>query len=125
KKIFDAFGKSGRSIAVRQVHPLHPQEGLGHIGGLLFRSIDNHRDYEPRALRHVVRAIGSKPPFAPEVAFRAALRLRRYDRNKERTVVNALSDLLVPHIPTTQLSLIKPDFNPRGAQRLADSMSRR
>jgi hypothetical protein len=51
-------------------------------------------------------------------------RVGRNDGNEERAVVDLAPDLLIPHIPAPQLTLVEEDFNAGRTQRLANLLRR-
>jgi hypothetical protein len=71
-----------------------------------------------------VRPVNRELPFEAEVPLDAIVRVLREHRDKQDTRLDLLADRLVPDIPAPERTLIKPDFDSRRAQCLANPLSR-
>jgi len=63
----------------------------------------------------VVGTFDGELPLVPEVALEPLLRMPGDDRNEQRTVEDLAADLLVPHVPATQLALVEKYVDGGGA----------
>ena len=71
-----------------------------------------------------VRALIGEPPLQSEIAFQARLGALGDDRHEQSAVLDLLSNLLIPGIPSPQLALIEPNLDAGGAQSVADAARR-
>ena len=88
------------------------------------RSVNRDRKQEGFLFRHVVRAIDRKLPLAAEIPFKPGLGMAGDEGNEQRTMTDLITDQMIPGVPAAQLTLIEPNFDAGGAQRLANPSSR-
>ena len=70
---------------------------------------------------HVAGSICRQRPLPSEVTFVAVFRIGRDNGYEETAVVDLFADLVIPGIPTPQLTLVEPDFHSTRAKSLRDS----
>jgi hypothetical protein len=99
-------------------------KGFRHIRFRIPRVVNGHRYQKRSAVGSIMGAIDAEFPLTPEISFLASLRGRRDDGNEERAIVDLPADLPVPGISAPQLTLIEPDLDPAGAQRIANAPGR-
>src|SRR5215469_7722714 len=97
---------------------------LRHVSTRARRRIQADRHDERLVAGHPVATLIGKVPLEPEIPLATRRRVCRNDGNEERAVADLATDLLVPNVPASQLALVKPDFDARCPQRIAD-LSRR
>jgi hypothetical protein len=71
-----------------------------------------------------VGALISKVPLKAEIAFMPRGRVGGNDRNEQRAVLDLAPDLLIPGVPTAQLTLIEKDLDAARTQRIANPLRR-
>jgi hypothetical protein len=101
---------------------LNVLEGIRHSGATFVRPVNGYRDQKCPVVGHVVRAVDRKPPLAAEVTLVTRLGMSRDDRDEQAAVVNPLANLPIPGVSAAKLALVEPDFNPGGAQGLANPL---
>src|ERR1700722_753021 len=116
----DALYKTGRCRSSWKTRPLYRPKRLRHLGLPVGRVIDDNGDEKRLAVCHVVSAINRELPFTPEVTFQALLRSARDDGNEQSTIADVLLDLTVPDITASQLTLVEPDLDAGGSERVTD-----
>src|SRR5215472_3337108 len=114
--------ESRRTLSGRKASPLHGSEGLRDLRMQLRCVVDTDGKQKRPTSRHQVRTLVGEVPFEPEVALRTRLRIPRDDRDEERARANFAANLLIPGVAAAELTLVKPDFNPSSAERLADPL---
>jgi hypothetical protein len=72
-----------------------------------------------------MRAVYGQFPLEAKVPLAPGAGLLRDDGKKQRTTTDLLADFLVPGVATAQLTLIEPNFDSAGPQRLTDPQGRR
>jgi len=113
-----------RRLSTRQARPLYVLEGIRHPCRSFARAVDGYRDDKRLVSGHVANTFDRQPPFPTEVALVSHFSLGRDNGDKEPTVVNLFPDAAVPGIPASQLTLVKPDFDARSSECIADAFRR-
>jgi hypothetical protein len=117
------FNKGRGRFACGKPRPLHGSKVVRDDRLPITGAVDNDRHEERLLLGHVVGTFDGELPFVPEIPFEPLLRMLGNNRNEQRAFVNLASDLLVPHVPASQLALIEKDLDAGGTQRLANLLS--
>src|SRR5579871_277506 len=111
EKCRDAVHELRLHFAHRHPNPLNLPKLCRHQRVGLSGTVHNNR-YEERHLgSHQVRSVDRQLPFQAEIALRSRLRVSRDDRDKQRTVPDLLTDLIVPDVTAPEFGLIEPNFN--------------
>jgi len=75
-------------------------ECVRNIGFRFGCRINDYWDKKCDAFGQIVRPVHRQLPFAPEVALYSRFRVCRDNRHEQSTVVDLLSDLSIPNVPT-------------------------
>ncbi len=93
--------------------------------GLSFRCFINDNGQEKRHLiRDISLAFYSELPLPAEIPFKSGLGMGRDNGNEKRAVTNLIANLAIPGISAPEFTLVEPDLDTSGPQRIADATRR-
>lgn len=111
-------------LAARPARPLHGLELRGHFRVGIARAVDHDRQQKCFLLRHRLRALRAEFPFQPKISLQSRLRVRGDQRYEQGARTHLPANLGVPLVSADEFALIKPNFDPRRAQRITNPFRR-
>jgi hypothetical protein len=104
---------------------LNREKFLRNSGSSLSGVIDDDGQEEGMIVGHVEGSLDGQPPLPAEITLRPRCGLRGYERHEEIAFAYLSADLLIPHIPSVQPTLVVPNFESKRRQGVPNRLRRR
>src|SRR3984885_5628810 len=108
-------------LSFRQPRPLHFMKFVRNSRPAFGSLVNNNRHQKSPLWGHVTGPVHGQGPLTAEISFVALFGTGRDDGNEKSTAQYLVANLVVPRIPAAELTLIKPDLDTGGPQRIADA----